>query len=322
MRRRLGLVLIVVAMAAIGSYAFARSPSTPKASGWTSYAPGGPQSGSLGSLGGYQRQELSYIRAADQKVFRTPACRNRGPAVPLVSHGSPSGALRSALGVLRRPATAADRLPHSLQSAGDARGIYVDYIRLARVKNGVSYYIVPAASLSPGRMLPAGCYAAMVAALRAELPQIPVRLRAPTLSLQGKLIARQRRFAKQAAAGGICLMFNSPKVSGGACGATASEIKQRGMLSSFGPLSGVVPDGVATVTIHYPASNGLAARTVASDIVGNVFLTSIRRSNRGDLGPAVIWRSAQGKIIKTVPASRGNHGPSSGFCSAPVSNAC
>lgn len=321
MRPRWGLVLIVVAMAVIGSYAFARPTSTPRASGWTSYAPGGPQGASPGSPGGDQSQEFSYIRAAKQKVFRSAACRNRGPRFPR-SASSPSAALRSVLGVLRRPATAADRLPHSLQGAGNARGIYVDYIRLARVKNAVSYYIVPAASLFPGRTLPASCYAAMVAALRAELPQIPVQLRVPTLSLQAQLIARQRRFAEQAAGGGICLMFDGANVSGGTCGATASEIEQSGLTSSFGPLSGVVPDGVVTVTLHYPASNGLAARTATSDVVGNVFVTSIRRSDRGDLGPAVVWRSAQGKIIKTVPASRGNHVSSSGFCSAPVRNAC
>lgn len=190
------------------------------------------------------------------------------------------------------------------------------------MEDGVSYYIVPAASLSPRRKLPAGCYAAMVAALRAELPWIPVRLRAPTLSLQAQLIARQRRFANQAAKGGICLMFDSANVSGGACGATASEIEQSGMISSFGPLSGVVPDGVATVTVRYPASNGLAARTATSDVVGNLFVTAIRSSNRGNLWSAMIWRSAQGKIVKTVPASRGHHFPDSRFCSAPTRNAC
>jgi hypothetical protein len=49
------------------------------------------------------------------------------------------------------------------------------------------------------------------------------------------------------------------------------------MIGSYGPLSGVVPDGVATVTIHYPAGSGLAARTVTTDLVGNVFAISIAR---------------------------------------------
>lgn len=63
----------------------------------------------------------------------------------------------SVLGVLRRPATAADRLPSSFYRHGRlladriSNDIYVRYIRLARVANGVSYYIVPVAAIGSPR---------------------------------------------------------------------------------------------------------------------------------------------------------------------------
>jgi hypothetical protein len=282
----------------------------------------GPQ-GALGPPGPLQKQELRYIADAAKAVRRTAVCRNRGPAVPAISHGSPSQMLLSTLGVLRQPATTADRLPRSLQSGADTRGIYVNYIRLARVKNGISYYVVPAAASFARLTLPESCYAALVAALRAELPRVPAPLRAPTLSLQAQLIARQRELAQQQAAGVICLEFSSASGSGGSCGATPAQIAQTGMISTIGRISGVVPDGVTTVTIRYPASNGRAAQTVTTDVVSNVFATSIVRSTDRNLSPTIIWRSAQGKVLKTVLENRRNQAATSGFCSAkPGSNAC
>lgn len=290
--------------------------------------PGGPRS-AAGPAAAHRRQELGYLQAADQKVLRTHACRARVPAVPALSQGSPPAALLATLGVLRRPATIADTFPGSLQDKGGLRGIYVRYIRRARVVNGVSYYVVPAASL-PDLVPPTGCDAAIVAALHAELPRIPASLRAPTVALQAQMIARQREIAQEAASGGVCLMFASVDGRGGTCGATASQVEQRGLVSAYGLLSGVVPDGVATVTIHYPASNGLAALTVTADVVGNVFVTSVSPSTGvvGHLGsvnlhPAMIWRSATGAIVRTVPAGRGNATLAYGSCRAKHgSNAC
>jgi hypothetical protein len=275
-------------------------------------------------VGGQQRQELGYIRAANQQVFRMPGC-HRHPLVSLpVRNGSPSATLLSVVGVLRRPATKADRLPRALQANdGDAQGIYVKYIRLARVRDGVSYYIVPAASVFPRlTQLSAGCSAAMVAALHAELPRIPARLRSPTLRLQAQIIAEARKSAQQAAGDGICLMFDGASASGGTCGATAREIKQGGLISSFGVLTGVVPDGVATVTIQEPVSNGRATAAVTTNVAGNVFAVSISGSHRGNPRSwAMIWRSPEGTIVKTVPAVR-SHGPGSGFCSSRTRSGC
>lgn len=305
-----GLCCCVVAGCGSASAGSASSPTEVNAA-LTTGAVSNPQ-GAAGPTGANRRHELSYIQAAQRQAFGTSACRFRRAGVPAVSHGSPSRALLSILGVLRRPATAADRLPGALHhNASNAKGIYVNYIRLARVTNGISYYIVPAISATPILTPSAGCHAAMTAALRAELPRIPAPLRAPTVSLQAQMIARQRKLAEQRAGEGICLMTNSVNANTGTCGATASEIKQSGMTGMPWPLSGVVPDGVAAVTIHYPASNRLPALTITTDVVGNVFATSITRNVPGDLSPTVIWRSADGNLLKTVT---GNRVATGGWC--------
>jgi hypothetical protein len=269
---------------------------------------GGPPSGPLGHPSPRQDRELSYINAAMAKVLPTPACQQGGPGASTISEGSPSERLLSILGVLRRPATPQDQLP--ARRAGRAyppgvQNIYVHYIRLARVKNGVSYYIVPAGRVGVGERTSARCYAEQVAALRSELPRIPAALRASTLTLQTQLIAQRRRNEKQRPHEGICVETRSRAEGGGSCGDSASDIERRGTIQTDGPIvSGVVPDGVATVTFQYPASKGLSALTVATDVVGNVFAVSIARANGGHFPPTIIWRSAQGNIIKTISVSQ------------------
>jgi hypothetical protein len=282
-----------------------------------------PASSAAAAAGRQRTQELSYIAAAHRQVAHTPDCQTRRVAGPLLNYGAPSTSLLSVLGVLRRPATSLDRSRRTLQDAGNARGIYVKYIRLALVEDGVSYYVVPVATLFPTAELPARCYAAVVAALRAELAGIPPSLRDATVSLEQQLIAQQRRFAQLAAGAGVCLVFKSADGDGGTCGASATEIEQQGLISVFGRLSGVVPDGVATVTVRYPVSNGHFARTATASVVGNVFAFATLRSSRGNPAAILIWRSANGRILKAVSESARPRAPGGGVCSArPGSNAC
>ncbi|HET8976542.1 MAG TPA: hypothetical protein VFN87_00195, partial [Solirubrobacteraceae bacterium] len=86
-------------------------------------------------------RELAFIRAATQGVQRSPACRLRNQFAVSYIHGSPGSDLLSILGVLRRPATPADRLRSS--ALGSGADIYAGYVRRAAVLDGVGYYIVP-----------------------------------------------------------------------------------------------------------------------------------------------------------------------------------
>jgi len=74
-----------------------------------------------------------------------------GTATP--SEGTPSSRLLSILGVLRRPQTASDALPPPFDAGGPGltfgEGVYVKFIRRARVVAGTTYYLVPVAD-GPG----------------------------------------------------------------------------------------------------------------------------------------------------------------------------
>ncbi len=280
---------------------------------------------SLGTAAAHQQQELNYIRAANQKAFRSSACREPTATGPIVSDGSPAPALLSALSVLRRPATGADRVPRSFLNNLDASGIYVHYIRLARVADGTAYYIVPAATLFPNARITARCDVAITAAFHAELPRIPSALRAATLSLEARLTAQRRQRLRPVAGGGICLLTYQTRgnANGGLCGATLSVLRQQGLMGPLQPLAGVVPDGVATVTFHYPRTTTFPARTITTNVVENVFLIPPQPRDRVRLPATITWRSARGTIVRQFAGTFGQQQPSSGVCTAkPASSAC
>ena len=262
--------------------------------------------GTLGHLSAQQQHELSkYVFTAQLKASKAPVCQP--PSVkPTVSDGSPSPGLLSMLGVLRRPATRSDqpRVPHvsaPLYPAG-VQGVYVRYVRRAQVKAGISYYVIPAARLDADAMFVAPCRAKQVAVLRSELRRVPAGERASTLTLQARWLALFARAGQQGE--GVCLMGFAAALAGGGGGAcnTASEAEHGDLTESTGSTySGVVPDGVATVTVHYPARNGVAATTLTSGVVGNVFAIRIPGLTLGGgPPPTVTWRSATGQVIKTI----------------------
>jgi hypothetical protein len=275
--------------------------------------PGGVQRSVAADPG--QRQEFRYLQNANRRALRTAACRNDGRPLPSVTHGSPRKSLLRVLGVLRRPAGTADALPRSLRGEQhSASDIYVRYVRLALVKDGVSYYVAPVASLAPSREASPACYQAHRAALNAELPHIPLSARAATLARENRQIAGSQRLEAQQRRGGVCLLTESRYVVDGVCGASAS-IAPQGMLIDYGLLSGIVPDGVATVTARYAPTRTSRAHVVTTAVVGNVFSTSLTiPHNSVDLQPTLIWRSADGTILKTIPASDRKPAAGSGFC--------
>ncbi len=263
---------------------------------------------------GGDAQALSYVRAVDRKVMGRGACRPVRGVVPATRPGAPNRALLSLLGVLRRPAQPTDKLPAALrQNAGHARETYVHYIRLARVAAGVSYYVVPADSTFHGPTFASACDTALRTAMRAELPHVPSQLRSRVLALQDQEIARLRALRRQAAQSGVCLMSNSQYANGGTCGATASQIGRAGLLSVYGYISGVVPDGVASVTLRYPAASGSPSRTVTADVVGNVFATAVAQP-RANVYPTMTWHSATGATLKIVVGTRDSNGRAGGWC--------
>jgi hypothetical protein len=273
--------------------------------GGPAQTPGGGPPSTLPNLSSPQaRRELGYIQQATAATRRSPACRVRHFPRRSIIHGSPAKALLSILGVLRRPAMPADRLSPN-ESLGMPMAVYAGATRRSLVAHGVSYYLIPARQDPSAGQPSASCFAAQQAALGRALPTIPAALRAPTRALQARMIDYDRRLITQPPQDVICLATLAHNSGGASCGETAAAIG-RGVPSlqedgNSHTVSGLVPDGVASVTLRFPASAGHPAVSVTAPVSGNVFAARVTRTaDVTRVAPTIVWRSAQGGTIRTI----------------------
>lgn len=218
-------------------------------------------------------QSSGSVRWAARTVTLSACLTHRG-SVPLLQ-GAPDQALLSILGVLRRPATPADELPsstHFLDGGFLGEQVFVRYIRRARTAFGETWYVIPA------------------------------------------------RFTSCAIGGpheGIMLFGFGASGGGGGGGQSAAVIEQHGMWGSTSGgtgnpagityFHGVIPDGVATVTFHYPAGKvgGFSRRTggpvtVDARVINNVVVVAVPRAGEQATGSVTVtWRAADGHVVKT-----------------------
>jgi hypothetical protein len=188
--------------------------------------------------------------------------------------GAPSKSLLAILGVLRRPATAADRIPKNLGLSGAGGNAFVRYVRRTRVVNGSPYFIYPA--------IVSGCGS---------------RARQGMMHLNAE----------------IDLGGGAIGATGGG-GASAADIEQGRDISTGPPGSStsstvtmIVPDGVAKVVLRFPAGRASGyspkispAVTIATAPVSNEVVVSVPRSGGGGAihEAKVTWLAADGRVIK------------------------
>jgi hypothetical protein len=186
--------------------------------------------------------------------------------------GAPSESLLSILGVLRRPATPADALPPQMNQflgmIDKSRGVEVFEHYVRRVDG---YFMWPERFAGCGLGLGSG----------------------------------------SADAGRENMVLSDGSGWGGAGDAAAIEqgAALAGGTSSFGSstVEGLVPDGVATITLRYPAGKiggfdkqDAPAFKVTVKIVGNLMVATIPRGgNRLTAPMTMLWQAANGTTIKT-----------------------
>jgi hypothetical protein len=228
-----------------------------------------------GGGGGGSRPEsasLSPGRAPSKTAGRPSPSSCEGKAL----QGPPSKSLLSILGVLRQPATAADA-GSGITAQGFTSAVFVHYIRRARIVDGSPYYIYPA--------ILGGCGTG-------EKAHEGIMQLAKNVDLGHGLV------------GGT-----------GGGGGDAARIEQGREVGSGPPGSStsatitmIVPDDVASVTLHYgpgPAS-GYTKKisppfTITSPVINNELVVLLPRSVslEGVPGVRMIWRTTNGHIIKT-----------------------
>jgi hypothetical protein len=301
------VVIVVAALVFLGRGKGPASPTPAShpapSAGWTPYA------SLIAAWAHAPRQELRYLNQAENAALRAPACRGseQGPqALPNI-HGTPSRSLLSQLAILRRPATAADRVPaSSLQGIG---GMYIGAARLALRTGGASYYLVPAKSDPRAGQPGPACLAARRAALHRLLPGIPASMRAGALKLQADQIAAEQSMFSRPAQDMVCFVVVGHNYGSTSCGETAAQLRNGQLPQASGSGSGsgqftqagIVPDGVATVAVTW-ATPGHHHVTMTALTHDNVYVMSAPPNGAVS---AMTWRAADGRVVKVVSGHTG-----------------
>jgi hypothetical protein len=243
------------------------------------------------------RQEFAYIQKATRHVIQSRECQAHPPMGTTLIHGSPSPAILSTLGVLRRPARPSDHLAQgSLSGLGQ---VYAGFVRRAFSAGGVSYYVIATRDSFAAQQPPARCFAAQTEAVQAYAPRIPANLRRQTLALEATIMSYVRGLIAHAPRDAICTAEFSRNGSGGSgCGDPIQQIRM-GLPPSDdnGTFSGIVPDGVATVTVHFAATAGHPAISATAKVTGNMYAVRIPELANGTMEqPTMTWRSPTGLV--------------------------
>jgi hypothetical protein len=260
-----------------------------------------------GRLDAQTERELRYIAQANRPVQESAACRTRIPAHAQLIHARPSPAVLSILGVLRRPATPADHLASGQLDAGAP--VYAGYIRRALRAAGTSYYIY--VEHDNGAGYPSDrCLTLEVDAVNRALPRIPASLRAPTQTLEARLVAYERKLKALPGQDTVCFVAQARNGGDSSCGASVLQLENgvapSGLLDT---LSGVVPDGVASVTLHFAPRRGHPARSYTAPVSANVYAARVPGASGntvvGDVSqPTVVWHAADGRTLKVIAPIR------------------
>jgi hypothetical protein len=253
-------------------------------------------------------REYSAAMAAAAK--RDHACAS---SAGTTSDAPPNPALVSVLGVLGGPPSGSVPMPPWLQGVGlqSAReqvfrpwadGIYIRYVRLARVADGIYFYITAAAQIPPPPP-PARCYSEAMTILRARTRTLTRAERDAILSLaQQMTTCAEGSDKRNPPRPAICFSAFGPNHSSPErCGAWAALIKTHGIFSGGSVAHGVVPDGVGSVTLEYRTDQPGQTTNYAGNVVNNVFAIKVAPRDARISAERMIWHSARGAVIKVIP---------------------
>lgn len=306
----------MLACMVLGVTASAKTTPTPVPAppGVSPFVPKGPKAERHIAL---ERKALALINSATGHVFRARrACRPTTPRpLPGTTHDVPAQATLDAVAALRRPAVPGDTFP---ARPGMVFGeTYVDYTRSLTSASGKSFYLV-VARFTPSVYQPsASCLDAEHAQLVKLLRGKPRTLRSAALGEFGRIRRGQEQTpaAPTGPRDGLFLFSKGPGgkgLGGGGGGGTIADFRKYGLFTSSGrdassTLTGLVPDGVASVTLQYPrtVSRGrwykpavypsAIERTVP--VQQNVLSVRVPRGAPDAFPPRMVWRAADGTVV-------------------------
>lgn len=264
-----------------------------------------------------------YLETANKALkAEDPACGQAdasvSPRTGALLTGSPPQAMLAAFSILAQPATKADQRMialikrHRRERGGGFGDVYLNDIRQAQYRYGGGYFLFPVAVANAART-PVRCDREELAAVRRAAAHAPAAVRARLIRHTTAAIASQRY--EQEHPDGICLEhLNNRGFGGGGCGLTTYDLEQGiggGITGGEGAAgggfieAGIIPDGVATVAVRYPARHRRGNRptrpfSATVPVVNNVVVVKVPAGVDTTHG-TITWRSATGAVIPHAP---------------------
>lgn len=263
-----------------------------------------------------ETRSVALLNAAT-RAMRTadPGCVQSFDHATTVTHDAPSQAMRDAFSLLRRPSIPEDRRfadRHPLSLLG-AKGVYVDWIRMARAADGSEHYLVIAQDRGLSAPLPRSCLRLRHRLLLERLDGAPERLRTRTLRMEARLNREEQP------AGGFPRREAIYHFSGGSGGGGVDlgffhrhglfDTAQRGS-DDISKVSGFVPDGVRTIAAtfaprvsrgpHRPAVVYESEVQITVPVQDNVVSFTVERPAEDAFPTSMTWLAADGSVVRVV----------------------
>lgn len=288
MHRR-GLLLAALSALAAGGVVGCGSSTSATSSGTTERLPPIPQPTAADT------REIAYLGRASRIVFNDhkKCLPSRQGMHRVRDDGSPSQVMLSSFAVLKLPTKAA--LP--MGWLGHGQKVYVNYVRIAQTRFGWPFKIIPLAHFTTES---SRCVALEASEVQTLIRHAPAKVRAKVDALEHDWQLDYRYIERHPE--GICV---SGYHGGWLCETLLAAI-ERGGISPQGVRGGelvsfdLVPNGVARITIRYPKQRGSPAHTINVQVIHN--LAVWKAANETGAIPTVLWRTANGRTIRTIPA--------------------
>ena len=286
-------VVVAFGLAGCGSTALLNRTTSSSAGTVAARLPPVPQAGPR------DHQALVYLTRALETVLRdNRACLPFGrTSHQAPDDGSPSQLMLSTFAVLKLRAKAA--VPYGGFSL--AGGAFVNYIRIAQRRFDWPFKVIPVKSVG---IVSSHCLALEASAVHASVAHAPAKVRARALQIErerqrdGQYLLRHPEGICVSGYHGaaFCESFLFAQADGGVSGALSGHPDQ--------VVFCLVPNGVARITVRYPGSPG---RSVTVPVINNLAVWRLTDApseiSRTSLGPTVLWRAANGRVIRTVSPS-------------------
>lgn len=275
-----------------------------------------------------ERRSLDLINAATRAMQRDPACRRERSRETTFTHDPPSAELLATFELLRRPAIPQDRIAEDapgLRLLG-ARGVNIDWIRMARAANGREHYLVVAQDRGLRDPLPRDCLRERHRRLVRLLDGASPRLRRTTLREEARLNREEHPaggFPKREA---IYHFERGPdgQLGGGGGGVDLDWFRRHGLFSTaqnsvtapqdVSAVTGFVPDGVRTIVAtfaqradrgrHRPAEVYPSELRLTVPVQDNIVSFDVARQAEDAFPTKMVWLAADGSVVRTVREPR------------------